>query len=119
MSSTETQAANERESQDELTIGEAPAPPVRRSGPGAWIECSWQSIAFLLVFLLGGAAFIAATPPGLNPDEPAHVYRAYQVAHGGMIADEAHGIQGIHDGDRDRDRAWQTFTNTVQYPPAP
>lgn len=157
MSSTETQAANERESQHELTIGEAPAPPVRRSGPGAWVASSWQSIAFLLVFLLGGAAFIAVTPPGLNPDEPAHVYRAYQVAHGGMIADEAHGIQGIHDGDPggyiptawpklfadahftrgfedttsfrdldwsalaaitdDGDRAWQTFTNTVQYPP--
>jgi len=117
----------------------------------------WQYVVFLLLFVLGGATFIAVTPPGLNPDEPAHVYRAYQVAHGGLVAQEAEGIAGIHDGDpggyiptawpklfadahftrgfeddtsfRDLDwsalgsihedgsTAWQTFTNTVQYPP--
>ncbi|MCJ1713369.1 DUF2142 domain-containing protein [Curtobacterium sp. VKM Ac-2922] len=129
--------------------------PVRSgfTGPGAL----WQYIAFLLLFVLGGATFIAVTPPGLNPDEPAHVYRAYQVAHGGLVAQEAKGIEGIHDGDpggyiptawpklfseshftrgfddetsfRDLDwsalaalhedgtTGWQTFTNTVQYPP--
>ncbi len=123
----------------------------------SWTRRWWQSVAFLVVFLLGGAAFIAVTPPGLNPDEPAHVFRAYQVAHGGLVADEARGIEGISDGDPggyvptawprlfddahftrgfddptsfrdldwaalgsihdDGDRAWQTFTNTVQYPP--
>ena len=123
------------------------------TGPGAL----WQYVAFLLLFVLGGATFIAVTPPGLNPDEPAHVYRAYQVAHGGLVAQEAKGIEGIKDGDpggyiptawpqlfteshftrgfddetsfRDLDwsalaaihedgsTGWQTFTNTVQYPP--
>lgn len=123
------------------------------TGPGAL----WQYIAFLLLFVLGGATFIAVTPPGLNPDEPAHVFRAYQVAHGGLVAQEAEDIPGISDGDpggyvpkawselfdeahftrgfdddpsfRDLDwpalaaihddgtTGWQTFTNTVQYPP--
>lgn len=123
------------------------------TGPGAL----WQYVAFLVLFVLGGATFIAVTPPGLNPDEPAHVFRAYQVAHGGLVAQEAEGIQGIRDGDpggyiptawtklfddahftrgfedqpsfRDLDwsalgaihddgtTGWQTFTNTVQYPP--
>jgi len=128
-----------------------------RAGSRALIARWWQPVAFLLVFLTGGAAFLAVTPPGLNPDEPAHVLRAWQVAHGGLVADEASGIEGISDGDPggyvptawrelfdeahftrgfedaptfrdldrealaavtdDGDREWQTFTNTVQYPP--
>jgi uncharacterized membrane protein len=64
----------------------------------SWLRSSWQFVAFLLVFLLGGAAFIAITPPGLNPDEPTHVYRAWQVAHGGVVARVADGEPGASEG---------------------
>ncbi len=62
------------------------------------LHSSWQFIAFALVFLLGGAAFIAITPPGLNPDEPTHVYRAWQVAHGGLVSEVADGQPGSSEG---------------------
>jgi uncharacterized membrane protein len=132
---------------------------IARRGPAVvgWFAARWQFVAFVLLFVIGGAAFAVITPPGLNSDEPAHVYRAWQVAHGGLVSAEASGIKGISDGDpggyvptawvqlfadahftrgfddptsfRDLDwsalramhddgeRQWQTFTNTVQYPP--
>ncbi len=65
----------------------------------SWLRSSWQFIAFLLVFLLGGAAFIAITPPGLNPDEPTHVFRAWQVAHGGFVSVESENQPHVRDGE--------------------
>ncbi|KQO62171.1 DUF2142 domain-containing protein [Curtobacterium sp. Leaf261] len=57
-----------------------------------------QFVAFLVIFLLGGAAFIAATPPGQNSDEPTHVLRAWQVAHGGLVSTEAENVPDVRDG---------------------
>lgn len=48
-----------------------------------------STVFFLLAFLLGGAAFIAVTPPGQNPDEATHFYRAWQIAQLNLVSDEA------------------------------
>jgi uncharacterized membrane protein len=77
--------------------------PARPGGTPAGVRTRdrrsvWQFVAFLVVFLVGGAAFIAVTPPGQNSDEPAHVQRAWQVAHGGLVATEAHDVPGVPDG---------------------
>lgn len=81
---------------DRSARAEGSRPRVPRSR--SWLATWWQFVAFGLVFLLGGAAFIAITPPGLNPDEPTHVYRAWQVAHGGLVSEVSSGQPGSSKG---------------------
>lgn len=44
------------------------------------------SSIFLLFSLLFGAIFAIAIPPGYNPDEPHHFFRAYQIADGQLFS---------------------------------
>ena len=41
---------------------------------------------FALLFMTGGLAFAALTPVGLNADEPNHIFRAWQLSTGEVVA---------------------------------
>ena len=53
--------------------------------------CAALYLAFTLPLL---AALALITPPWQNPDEPLHVARIVQIAHGGLIASRAYGTAG-------------------------
>ena len=49
---------------------------------------------FLILGLLGGLLFAFLTPPFQVPDEQTHLFRAYQIAEGGLIAQRVNGKSG-------------------------
>ena len=53
-------------------------------------------VFFLVISLLGGAAYIVVTPPFRVPDEPAHFFRAYSVSLGSFNAPVVDGAPGAH-----------------------
>lgn len=50
--------------------------------------------AFLLVALPAGLVLLVLTPPFQVPDEPAHLFRAFQIAEGGLLAESVGGLPG-------------------------
>ncbi len=50
--------------------------------------------AFLTLGLLFGLLFLIALPPFQVPDEPAHLYRGYQVTEGRIIAERENNVSG-------------------------
>jgi uncharacterized membrane protein len=56
--------------------------------------CASPAQAFLVLGLTFGLLFLVVLPPFQVPDEPAHLYRGYQVAEGRIVAERHNGAAG-------------------------
>ena len=67
---------------------------------------------FILLFITGGVAFSTITPLGLNADEPNHVFRAYQLSTGEVIASYREESGQKYWGGAIPNSLWQVFWDT-------
>lgn len=67
----------------DAVTGPGPTPSVRGRGPRAWRAFA---LAFLGISLVSGA-WVATTPLGVSPDEPAHLVKAASVVRGELLGD--------------------------------
>jgi uncharacterized membrane protein len=115
----------------------APSPQRRRCQsptPLGWRRLLVHSVipatsperAFLAVGTVVGLLFVLAAPPFSGADEPAHLYRAYQVSEGAVLAERrGDSVGGLLPASlrrrrgplRPDERAFVDFRNTALYPP--